>query len=46
MPTINQLTKKGRREQRSKVKHPAMQGCPQKKGVCLQVKTMTTKKPN
>ena len=46
MPTINQLTKKSRRVQRSRPKHPAMQGCPQKKGVCLQVKTMTPKKPN
>ena len=46
MPTINQLVKKARVPQRSKSKHPAMQGCPQKKGVCLQVKIMTPKKPN
>src|SRR5678809_195807 len=46
MPTINQLIRKPRRVQRSKPKHPAMQGCPQKRGVCLQVKTMTPKKPN
>jgi len=46
MPTINQLVKKPREVQRSKPKHPAMQGCPQKRGVCLQVKTMTPKKPN
>ena len=46
MPTINQLVKKPRQVQRSKPKHPAMQGCPQKRGVCLQVKTMTPKKPN
>ena len=46
MPTINQLVKKPRSVQRSKPKHPAMQGCPQKKGVCLQVKIMTPKKPN
>src|ERR1700722_13205271 len=46
MPTINQLVKKPRVPQRSRPKHPAMQGCPQKKGVCLQVKTMTPKKPN
>ena len=46
MPTINQLVRKAREPQRSKPKHPAMQGCPQKKGVCLQVKTMTPKKPN
>ena len=46
MPTINQLVRKPRRPQRSKPKHPAVQGCPQKRGVCLQVKTMTPKKPN
>ena len=46
MPTINQLVKKPRLPQHSKPKHPAMQGCPQKRGVCLQVKTMTPKKPN
>jgi len=46
MPTINQLVRKARRKQYRKPKHPAMQGCPQKRGVCLQVKTMTPKKPN
>ena len=46
MPTINQLVKKPRQVQRSKPKHPAMQGCPQKRGVCTVVKTMTPKKPN
>src|SRR5206468_4996680 len=46
MPTINQLVRKPRRQQSRKPKHPAMQGCPQKRGVCLQVKTMTPKKPN
>jgi small subunit ribosomal protein S12 len=46
MPTINQLIKAQRRPQRSKPKHPAMQGCPQKRGVCTVVKTMTPKKPN
>src|SRR5213596_506808 len=46
MPTINQLVKKPRQPQRSKPKHPAMQGCPQKRGVCTVVKTMTPKKPN
>src|ERR1700678_999671 len=46
MPTINQLIKKPRVPQRSKPKHPAMQGCPQKRGVCTIVKTMTPKKPN
>jgi small subunit ribosomal protein S12 len=46
MPTINQLIKAPRQPQRSKPKHPAMQGCPQKRGVCTVVKTMTPKKPN
>src|SRR3989441_6698739 len=46
MPTINQLVRKARRQQYRKPKHPAMQACPQKRGVCLQVKTMTPKKPN
>src|SRR5438445_1339777 len=46
MPTINQLVRQARVPQRSRPKHPAMQGCPQKKGVCLQVKIMTPKKPN
>lgn len=46
MPTINQLVKKPRVPQHSKPRHPAMQGCPQKKGVCTVVKTMTPKKPN
>ena len=46
MPTINQLIKSPRQPQRSKPKHPAMQGCPQKRGVCTVVKTMTPKKPN
>ena len=46
MPTINQLVRKPRRQQYRKPKHPALHGCPQKRGVCLQVKTMTPKKPN
>ena len=46
MPTINQLIKSPRQVQKSKSKHPAMQGCPQKRGVCTVVKTMTPKKPN
>src|SRR6266446_602599 len=46
MPTINQLVRKPRVVQRSRPKHPALHGCPQKKGVCLQVKIMTPKKPN
>jgi small subunit ribosomal protein S12 len=46
MPTINQLVRKPRLQQYRKPKHPALLGCPQKRGVCLQVKTMTPKKPN
>ena len=46
MPTINQLVRKPRVVQTSRPKHPALHGCPQKKGVCLQVKIMTPKKPN
>jgi len=46
MPTINQLVRKKRIQQTRKPKHPAMTGCPQKRGVCLQVKIMTPKKPN
>ena len=46
MPTINQLIRKGRRLQSVKSKSPALKGCPQRRGVCLQVKTMTPKKPN
>lgn len=46
MPTINQLVRKGRRPQRRRSKSPVLDRCPQKRGVCLQVKTMTPKKPN
>ena len=46
MPTINQLIRKGRHPKIKKSKSPAMQGCPQKRGVCTQVKTQTPKKPN
>jgi small subunit ribosomal protein S12 len=46
MPTINQLVHKGRRIQKSRTKSPVLDVCPQKRGVCLQVKTMTPKKPN
>ena len=46
MPTINQLVRKGRKPQRSKTKTPAMQACPQKRGVCTRVYTATPKKPN
>ena len=46
MPTINQLIRFGREKVKSKTKSPALMGCPQKRGVCLQVKTQTPKKPN
>jgi small subunit ribosomal protein S12 len=46
MPTINQLVRKGRKKIKSKSKAPVLDRCPQKRGVCLQVKTMTPKKPN
>lgn len=46
MPTIQQLIRKGRVQQKSKSKSPALTNCPFRRGVCLQVKTMTPKKPN
>ena len=46
MPTINQLVRKGRRSLHKKSKSRALQNCPQRRGVCLQVKTQTPKKPN
>jgi small subunit ribosomal protein S12 len=46
MPTINQLIRKGRTIIRRKSKRPDLEGCPQKRGVCLQVTTRTPKKPN
>ncbi len=46
MPTINQLVRKGRKKRVKKSKSPVLEGCPQKRGVCLQVKTQTPKKPN
>lgn len=46
MPTINQLVRKGRKKSRRKSKSPVLQGNPQKRGVCLAVKTQTPKKPN
>jgi small subunit ribosomal protein S12 len=46
MPTINQLVRKGRKVPVSKNKTPALQACPQKRGVCVRVYTMTPKKPN
>lgn len=46
MPTINQLVRKGRRKPTYRSKSPALAGSPQRRGVCLVVKTMTPKKPN
>lgn len=46
MPTINQLIRKGRKVQKFKSKAPAMESCPQKRGVCTRVYTTTPKKPN
>jgi small subunit ribosomal protein S12 len=46
MPTIQQLIRKSRVRPAQKSKSPALDSCPQKRGVCLQVKTMTPKKPN
>ena len=46
MPTINQLVRKGRETVSSKSNSPILQSCPQKRGVCLSVKTLTPKKPN
>ena len=46
MPTINQLVRKGRKTVRKKSKSPALEGSPQKRGVCTRVYTTTPKKPN
>ena len=46
MPTINQLIRKGRQKVTNKSDAPILQGCPQKRGVCLSVYTTTPKKPN
>ncbi len=46
MPTINQLIRKGREQTKKKSSTPALQGCPQKRGVCVRVYTTTPKKPN
>jgi len=46
LPTVNQLVRKGRVTKREKSKSPALQGCPQKRGVCTRVFTTTPKKPN
>ena len=46
MPTISQLVRESRQKQRRKNTAPALQGCPQKRGVCTRVYTSTPKKPN
>jgi small subunit ribosomal protein S12 len=46
MPTIHQLVRKGRERIKTKTKSPALQGSPQKRGVCVRVYTQTPKKPN
>ncbi len=46
MPTINQLVRSPRKRKKRRSKSPALERCPQKRGVCIQVKTKTPKKPN
>ena len=46
MPTVNQLVRRGRKKQKSRGTAPALQRCPQKRGVCVRVQTVTPKKPN
>jgi small subunit ribosomal protein S12 len=46
VPTLNQLIRNGRKAATKKSKSPALQGCPQKRGVCTRVYTTTPKKPN
>lgn len=46
MPTINQLVRKRRKKMSSRSNTPALQSCPQKRGVCVRVYTTTPKKPN
>ena len=46
MPTFNQLVRKGRTTLKNKTKSPALEGCPQKRGTCTRVMTVTPKKPN
>jgi len=46
MPTINQLIRKERKTRVKKTKSPALQRCPQRRGVCIRVTTFTPKKPN
>lgn len=46
MPTIQQLIRKGRKRVKGKSKSPALESCPQRRGVCVRVYTTTPKKPN
>lgn len=46
MPTLNQLVKKGRKTKKKRTTAPALDRCPQKRGVCIRVYTTTPKKPN
>lgn len=46
MPTINQLTRKGRQKNKDRSDAPHLENCPQKRGVCMRVYTTTPKKPN
>ena len=46
MPTVNQLVKYGRAQESNRTKSPALQACPQRRGVCTRVYTTTPKKPN
>jgi len=46
MPTFNQLVRLGRQRKRNRTSSPALQSCPQKRGVCTRVYTTTPKKPN
>ena len=46
MPTVNQLVRYGRKRLESRTKTPALVGCPQRRGVCVRVYTVTPKKPN
>lgn len=46
MPTVAQLIRKARVHKKKKGKSPALSRCPQRRGVCIQVRTMTPKKPN
>ncbi|MDD5465071.1 MAG: 30S ribosomal protein S12 [Candidatus Omnitrophica bacterium] len=46
MPTIAQLIRHGRISKKKRSKSPALKACPQRRGVCIQVRTMTPKKPN